>query len=402
MNLLSWTFLVFAGLSVAVYQALPTPRMRQAALVGATLVWFAFGVWWHALVAIAMATTTWLFGRWMLSRPEEKRGVVLALGVASFVGYFVLFRYLALWTGFDPATGAGLRWWMPNPLLAPLGLSFMMFEGIAHLADLYLGRSEDPGSWWSHIVFNLFYPTRVIGPLRRHEEFTRDINGPTRLDPDDVAWAARRVLLGVAKKALVANPLGAFALFNLHPSLIAAGARVPLLLGAVLYWAYLFFDLSGYSDIVIGLSRLFGVRVPENFNRPYVADNISDYWQRWHISLSAWVRDYVFNPLAIRWRGWNYGAPLAAFSSMVILGLWHGLELRYLIFGVWHGALLGGYMVYRQLFGRKPWAKKLAKSKLWSAAGWCFVVVNAVLTHVLFAVSSAAMFVAWLRAVVGR
>ena len=92
---------------------------------------------------------------------------------------------------------------------------------------------------------------------------------------------------------------------------------------------------------------------------------------------------------------------MGAFCSMVILGLWHGLELRYLVFGLWHGALLGGYMVYRQLFGRKPWAKRLAKSRAWSFAGWCFVVLNAVLTHVLFAVPTAAMGLQWLRAVTG-
>ncbi len=397
MNLLSWTFLAFSAGSVALYWAMPSPRLRQAALAGVTVGWFAFGVWWHALVAVAMATTTWLLGRWMLSRPEERRGPVLAVGVAALVGYFVLFRYLALWTGFDPAAGTGLRWWTPNPLLAPLGLSFMMFEGIAHLADLYLGRSEATGSWWSHVVFALFFPTRVIGPMRRYEDFTEQVNATTRLDPDDVAWAARRVLWGVAKKALVANPLGAFALFNLQPGLLAGGSRALVLAGAATYWVYLYFDLSGYSDIVIGLSRLFGVRVPENFQRPYLAVNISDYWQRWHISLSAWVRDYVFNPLAIRWRGWAYGAPMASFSSMVILGLWHGLELKYLIFGVWHGLLLASYQVYRQLFAKKPLGKRLAKSKAWSLAGWCFVVVNAVLSHMLFAVPTAEAWWQWVK-----
>ncbi len=397
MNLLSWTFLVFSAGSVALYWAMPSPRLRQVALAGVTAGWFAFGVWWHALVAVAMATTTWLLGRWMLSRAEERRGPVLAAGVAALVGYFVLFRYLALWTGFDPAAGTGLHWWTPNPLLAPLGLSFMMFEGIAHLADLYLGRSEAAGSWWSHVSFALFFPTRVIGPMRRYEDFTEQINTTTRLDPDDVAWAARRVLWGVAKKALLANTLGAFAVFNLQPGLLAGGSRALVLVGAAMYWAYLYFDLSGYSDIVIGLSRLFGVKVPENFQRPYLAVNISDYWQRWHISLSAWVRDYVFNPLAIRWRGWTYGAPMASFSSMVILGLWHGLELKYLLFGVWHGLLLASYQVYRQLFAKKPLGKRLAKSKAWSLGGWCFVVVNAVLSHMLFAVPTAAVWWQWVK-----
>ena len=403
MNLLSLTFLVFSALSLGLYWAMPRPSLRQAALVGVTLVWFAFGVWWHALVAVAMATTGHLFARWMLARPEDRRGPVLALGIATYLGYFVLFRYLALWTGFDPAHPETLRWFTPNPLLAPVGLSFMMFEGIAHLADLYLGRSEATGSWWSHIVFALYYPTRVIGPMRRYEDFTRDLEAGARITPDDAAAALRGVLLGVAKKALVANPLGAFAVFNLQPALLEGGARAPVMLGAVAYWVYLFFDLSGYSDIVIGLSRLFGVRVPDNFNRPYLATNLSEYWQRWHISLSAWVRDYVYNPLAMRWRGWAYGAPLASFCSMVTLGLWHGFELRYLAFGVWHGALLGGFMVYRQkMQKRKALNKRLAKSRLWSAAGWSFVVVNAVLSHVLFAVPTAAVAWRFYARVVGR
>jgi len=403
MNLLSLTFLVFSALSLGLYWAMPRPGLRQVALVGVTLVWFAFGVWWHSLVALAMATTGHLFARWMLARPEGARGPILAAGVASYLGYFVLFRYLALWTGFDPAHPTTLHWWTPNPLLAPVGLSFMMFEGIAHLADLYLGRSESTGSWWSHVVFALYYPTRVIGPMRRYEDFTRDLEAGTSLAPDDVAAALRGIVWGVAKKALLANPLGAFAVFNLQPALIEGGARVPVLLGAVAYWLYLFFDLSGYSDIVIGLSRLFGIRVPDNFNQPYRATNISEYWQRWHISLSAWVRDYVFNPLAIRWRGWAYGAPAASFCSMVILGLWHGFELRYLAFGVWHGLLLAGFMVFRQrLQKRKALAKRLAKSRAWSVVGWSFVVVNAVLSHIFFAVPTAALAWRFFGRVVGR
>ena len=400
MNPLSWTYLAFCALAVGLYWALPGARSRRALLVVAPAAWFSFTAWWHCLVALAMATTTWAFARWMTSRDEERRGLPLALGVLSLLGYFFVFRYLALWTGHDPHHGP-LPWWAPNPLLAPLGLSFMMFEGIAHLADLYLGRAEVAGSWWSHVAFAFFFPSRVIGPLRRYEDFTADLAASRPPTPDETAGALRQIALGVAKKAVIANPLGAFGFFNLDPGLIENGARVPLALGAVAFWGYLFFDLSGYSDMVIGIGRLFGVTVPSNFDRPYVADTISDYWNRWHMSLSGWVRDYVFTPLAIRWRGWSLGAPAASFTSMVVLGLWHGLELKYLVFGAWHGALLAGYMLYREWAKKKKLAKTLAKSRPWSVAGWCFVALNAVVTHVLFAVPDAKSFWRWLITVLG-
>lgn len=402
MNPLSWTYLVFCALCVGLYWALPSARPRRALLVAATAVWFAWAAWWHVVVALAMATTTWAFARWIAARDEARRGAPLALGVLSLLGYFFVFRYLALWTGHDPRQGP-LPWWAPNPLLAPLGLSFMMFEGIAHLADLYLGRAEVAGSWWSHVCFAFFFPSRVIGPLRRYQSFTADLEASRPPTPDEAAGAIRQIAVGVAKKAVLANPLGAFGFFNLDPVLVTNGARVPLALGAVAFWGYLFFDLSGYSDMVIGVGRLFGVTVPPNFDRPYVADTISDYWNRWHMSLSGWVRDYVFTPLAIRWRAWPFGAPAASFTSMVVLGLWHGLELRYLVFGAWHGALLAGYMLYREWAKKKKLAKRLAKNRAWSVAGWCFVALNAVVTHVLFAVPDAATFWRWLSTVaVGR
>lgn len=400
MNPLSFTYLLFCVVAVGAYRALPGPRSRRALLVALTTVWFAWAAWWHAVVALAMATTTWAFARWMHSREASRRGGPLVLGIVSLAGYFLVFRYLALWTGHGPGSGP-LPWWAPNPLLAPLGLSFMMFEGIAHLAELYLGRTDTAGSWWSHVSFAFFFPSRVIGPLRRYEDFTRDIEASRPLHPDETAGALRQILIGVVKKAVIANPLGAFGFFNLDPSLIANGARVPLALGAVAFWGYIYFDLAGYSDIVIGVGRLFGVKVPPNFDKPYTAVTISDYWNRWHMSLSGWVRDYVFTPLAITWRGRPLGAPLASFTSMVVLGLWHGLEAKYLLFGVWHGTLLAGYMLYRDWARRKKLAKKLSRSRPWSVAGWCFVALNAVVTHVLFAVPDATAFWQWLTTVVG-
>jgi alginate O-acetyltransferase complex protein AlgI len=352
--LLSWGYLCFFLAVAVAYWCLPAARARRLLLVAATIVWFSFGIWWHALAAAAMATTGWLTARWIASRPEEARGLPTLVGISLCVLWFIVFRYAAPWTGYSPAEYAAMPWFLPNPMLAPLGLSFIMFETIAVQADLYFNKLERPGSWWSHIVFALYFPTRVIGPMRSYQDFTEQLALPIPVTAADVAAGVGRVAIGLVKKVIVANPVGTFALFSLRPEMIDSGSGAPLLVGLYAYWVFLYFDFSGYSDIVIGTSRILGIRVQENFDRPWLATNISEYWQRWHMSLSSWVRDYIFTPAAIAWRNHPLGAPAGAFLSMVVLGLWHGIELRYVAFGAFHGALLAIYMLYREAFrGRR-------------------------------------------------
>jgi D-alanyl-lipoteichoic acid acyltransferase DltB (MBOAT superfamily) len=278
----------------------------------------------------------------------------------------------------------------------------MMFEAIAFFADIYMGKLEVSGSWWSHVVFAMYFPTRIIGPLRKYQDFTEQLARVKKPSPQEFAEGGGRILVGVLKKAVIANPVGSFAVFSLQPALIeSGGSRATLGLGAVAYWIYLYFDLSGYSDIVIGLSRLFGLRIQENFQRPYAATNISEYWQRWHMSLSSWVREYVYTPVAIWARGSRFGPPAAALVSMVVLGLWHGLELRYLLFGLWQGVMLAGFMFWRDATRKTPLAKRLGASRTWTLAGWTSVIVSAVLSHVFFAVPSARLALRWFRVVLG-
>jgi alginate O-acetyltransferase complex protein AlgI len=397
MALLSFSFAALFLLVFAVYWLTPGRRTRQLLLVAATLVWYAFGVWWHALAAIAMGSTAWGMGRWIASRPPEARGVPTAIGIALLVGFFVFFRYAALWSGADPHAPETLAWWMPNPLLAPVGLSFLMFESIGYHADLYLGRLEKSGSWWDHMVFTLYFPTRVIGPMRKFQRFVPQIGVVRRPTPDQVAAGLGRIGVGLFKKVVIANPLGTFALFNMEPAVFENSSPVISVLALYSYWLYLYFDFAGYSDIVIGLSRLLGIEVPENFDHPYRATNISDYWRRWHMSLSFWVREYVYTPLAIRWRRSWWGGPVGAFSSMVVLGLWHGIELRFLAFGVIHGLLLGAHMLLQERTRKNALAKRVRATRLWSLLGWAFVMNVAVWSHVFYATASWEVAMRFLR-----
>lgn len=387
MGLLSFSYAVLFLVVLLLYWLFPGRTARQALLVAGTLVWYAFGIWWHALAALAMGSTAWLCGRWIMSRPPEQRGWPAAIGILLGVSYFVFFRYAALWSGADPRDPATLAWWMPNPLWAPVGLSFIMFESIGYHADLYLGRIERSGSCWSHVVFTLYFPTRVIGPMRKYQRFVPQVGAIARPTPDLVARGLGRIGIGLFKKAVVANPLGTFALFNMQPQVFENAPAAVSVLALYSYWAYLYLDFAGYSDIVIGLSRLLGIEVPENFDHPYRATNMSDYWRRWHMSLSSWVREYVYTPLAIRWRRRSWGGPVGAFLSMVVLGLWHGIELRFVAFGAIHGLLLALTMLYQERTRKRAWAKRLAGSRLWVLLGWAFVMNVAVWTHVFYATS---------------
>ena len=396
MPLLSWSYGLFFLAVLALFWFVPPGRPRQVVLVASTAIWYLLGVWWHMLAAIAMGATAWSFGRWIASRHPDQRGLPTLLGIAALVGFFVVFRYLGFWD-VVAAPGEALPWWVPNPLLAPVGLSFLMFEGISYQADLYLEREERTGSLWSHLVFALYFPTRVIGPMRKYHDFTRQLEEARRPSAALFAEGLGRVCIGIFKKAVLANPLGTFALFNLRPEIIGGDSPLPSILGAYAYWVYLYLDFSGYSDVAIGTSKMLGIDVQENFNHPYRSTTMAEYWQRWHMSLSLYVREYVYTPLAIRWRASVFGPPAGAFASMVVVGLWHGFELKYVAFGVAHGIFLGSYMLYRDKFGRRPWAKRIGRSRVTAFLGWVTVMNLAVWTHVFYGTADFWVAMDWFR-----
>src|SRR5215469_11163113 len=192
MQLLSWSYLVFFAIVLLLYWTVSNVLYRKLLLIAATVVWFVFGIWWHALAAALMATTSYCTARWIASRPVERRGLPTLIGVSIPIVYFLFFRYLALWSGFDLRHPELLPWWAPNPLFGPIGLSFIMFETIAIQADLYFDRLERPGSFLDHMVFTLYFPTRVIGPLRRYQNFVDQVGARQQLTADCKGYLANR------------------------------------------------------------------------------------------------------------------------------------------------------------------------------------------------------------------
>jgi alginate O-acetyltransferase complex protein AlgI len=246
------------------------------------------------------------------------------------------------------------------PTMVPLGISFFTFEFIHYVSDAYAGRipAEPEGkprgrlaAFLHFMAFALFFPTLLAGPIKRYQKF----HAEPRLVSADAAYGLSRMLLGLCKKVLIADTAAGFAV-----RLGVPGEVTPfgLWLAMYAYAVQIYCDFSGYSDLAIGAARLFGYRVPENFDWPYLSTSLSEFWRRWHISLSTWIRDYLFIPLGGS-RGSLARTLLNLTAVMAVCGLWHGPGAHFVAWGLWHGLGLGVTQLWRRMVPEPP------ANKLW-------------------------------------
>ena len=342
--------LLFLPLTLAAYYAFPRGA-RNAVLLIASLAFYA----WGELRYVPLVLGSVLFNGWVGMRigdaadPRARRRW-LALGVAVNLATLAVFKYanfafenwraVAPWLGVAPAAVAVAT----IPL--PLGISFFTFHAISYVVDVYKRNAAPQRSLPTFALYILLFPQLIAGPIIRWRDIADQLAG-RRERMADVAYGVRRFTLGLAKKVLIANTLGRVAdpLFALP----AGELTTPLAwLALACYTLQIYFDFSGYSDMAIGLMRMFGFRILENFNYPYVSRSVREFWRRWHISLSNWFRDYLYLPL-----GGNRRGRRREYANLVIVfllcGLWHGASWPFVLWGAWHGVFL---VVERAGFGR--------------------------------------------------
>ncbi len=275
---------------------------------------------------------------------------------------------------------------IPFDIVLPLAISFFVFEFIHYTVDVYRG-SEPIRSFPSFALFASFFPTQIAGPIKRFQDFIPQFLATSKFKMEYIDEGVPLILLGLFKKVLLADNL-AF--------LVQGGYSHPEMFSGLDLWLFsyafafqIYFDFSGYTDIARGSARLFGYKVPINFNLPYLADNISNFWHRWHISLSTWLRDYLFIPL-----GGSRGSQLLTCRNLLLTmtlgGLWHGAAMHYLLWGVYHGCMLIVHRLFVQL--KEFWVKRsgahvphdnaVQSSRGW--AGWLRQSMSILLTfHVV-------------------
>jgi len=342
--------LLFLPLTLLAYYALPR-RARNGVLLVASLLFYAWGeLRYVPLVLASVLFNGWAGMRIGDARVDRARRRWLALAVALNLGALAVFKYANFafenWAAVSPWLGVAPTAVAVATIPLPLGISFFTFHAISYVVDVYKRNAAPQRSLPTFALYILLFPQLIAGPIIRWRDIAAQL-ADRRERLADVAYGVRRFIVGLAKKVLIANTLGrvADAMFALPQGQLTT----PLAwLGLACYTLQIYFDFSGYSDMAIGLMRMFGFRILENFNYPYVSRSIREFWRRWHISLSNWFRDYLYLPL-----GGNRRGRRREYANLVLVfllcGLWHGASWPFVLWGAWHGVFL---VVERAGFGR--------------------------------------------------
>jgi alginate O-acetyltransferase complex protein AlgI len=314
---------------------LAQPRWRPWIGVVASALFYAWGSVFNLVMIAVLVIFNYGWARVERTRWFLPLGLLVNVGVLAF--YKVFFSYgMTIFMGLDRFFPERLKTLLDS-LTFPLGLSFISFQMIAYLIDVHKGTLKPETNIVSFGFYALMFPKLLAGPIVRYQTVAEQLPGPV-LEPDQIANGIRRFLRGFAKKILIADVLAGLvnAVFDLP-----GYAVTPLFawLGLTGYALQIFFDFSGYTDMAIGLASMMGFRFIENFNYPYIAQSIGDFWRRWHISLSTWFRDYVFFPLERR-RLPIVGQSVNILIVFVLTGLWHGVYSSYILWGLLHGLFI--------------------------------------------------------------
>ena len=334
--LFSSTVFLFAFLPLAAGIYFLCPRKwRNGWLLATSLVFYAWGEPRYVLAMLFSIVLNYAGARLLGVRsfgPGARRGI-LALVCALNLAMLVYFKYLDfLIANLNLAFG----WHMdPTGVWMPIGISFFTFQSLSYVMDVYRRQVEASRSLAKTALFISFFPQLIAGPILKYHDICRQIDA-RRETLAGVASGLRRFIAGLGKKVLLANTLGAVA----DPIFALETLDAPLAwLGAVAYALQLYFDFSGYSDMAIGLGRMFGFKILENFDYPYVSKSIAEFWRRWHVSLGSWFREYLYFPLG----GNRKGTARTAFNLLIVFaatGIWHGANWTFLAWGLWHGLFI--------------------------------------------------------------
>jgi len=386
----SLTFL-FAFLPAVLLVYWLSPRkLRNAVLLVASCFFYAWGEPRFFLVMLGMIAINYLGGLVVDAlkvRPAAQRLALTAVVLANLgvLGYFKYFNFLI--ENLNALFGAGFD---PVRVVLPIGISFYAFQALSYVIDVCRGEVAVQRNPLRLALYVSLFPQLIAGPIVKYRDVCAQIAERTVL-PDGIVHGLQRFTLGLAKKVLIANPCGSVAdhFFGLPLDAVSCGAAW---MGAVAYSFQLFYDFSGYSDMAIGLGEMFGFTFKENFDHPYVSKSITEFWRRWHISLSSWFREYIYIPLG----GNRVSLPRNLLNLSVVFlatGLWHGAAWTFVAWCAWHGA----FVIFERLSG---WHKKTG-GRAMAACHHVYALLVIVFGWVLFRAETFAQAACFFRAMCG-
>jgi D-alanyl-lipoteichoic acid acyltransferase DltB (MBOAT superfamily) len=374
---ISSNYLLFLPLFVVAYLRLQSTTQRLVLLTLAGLLTLFFSGVADFLIILALLVVTW-FGTELLSVfYKDQRwpwGALIALEIAPLL--FYKFIKVDFWGLVSPGLleAAGVVSWLP-----PLGLSVLTFQAVSFTVDRFKGELKEP-SKLSFLVYMTFFPHLIAGPILKASEFIAQLITPRQVELNDIREGLWRILIGLVKKLVLSDVIartctdsvfvdsGSFSSWEIAIALFA-------------YTLQIYLDFSGYTDVVIGSARMMGLKLPENFDKPYHARSISDYWRRWHMSLSAWVNLYVYRPLGgSRVTTWKIYRNVMI--SILLLAVWHGLSFNFLLYGLIHGSAVCFNRWIRIQSNWKNWVEN--NPRLSASLCWLMTILFVVVARILF------------------
>jgi alginate O-acetyltransferase complex protein AlgI len=370
---------IFLPFTLLGYHLLPV-RLRKVFLLLMSWLFYAWGepvfviimiasilINYGAGLLIAMVSHDAAFGR-------VRRIGFLVLALLLNLGILFYFKY------FDFAISVFNDLFHANAslreIVLPIGISFFTFQGLSYVLDLYMGNVRVQMNPLHIALYISLFPQLIAGPIVRYRDISDQIE-QRHVDVDMFTDGIRRFCIGLAKKVLIANQM-ALAVDDIFALLPEQNLAMTAWLGVICYTFQIYFDFSGYSDMAIGLGRMFGFRFLENFNYPYISVTVSEFWRRWHISLSGWFRDYLYIPLGGNRRGNVYINLIIVFFCT---GLWHGAKWNFIVWGLWHGLFL---LIEKRLRRHKSSVKQWVRGPLSVLLAWLYTMSVVVVGWVFF------------------
>jgi alginate O-acetyltransferase complex protein AlgI len=352
------TFLFLFLPSVIIIHSIVKEKYRNIIVLVASLIFYASANWINLPIIIISIFINYYLGRSIeanLNRnPESKHNSALTWGIIFNIALLFIFKFIASY-GSTIISGAIPDQYQQllKEIVVPIGLSYITFQNISYLVDISNEVIPPARNFIDFSLYILLFPKIIIGPIVLYRQVCDQINH-RELEIEKIANSARRFIIGLAKKVLIADTIAR----TINPGLdltspdFSTGIAWFILIG---YTIQIFFDFSGYTDMALGLAGMLGFSFVENFNYPYIAESITNFWRRWHISLSNWVREYIFTPLEFKRRKSNFlRQQTNLLITFLLTGLWHGISLNFILWGGIHGLMLGLESSFPKFF-KKLW-----------------------------------------------
>ncbi|MFC2090636.1 MBOAT family O-acyltransferase [Bacteroidota bacterium] len=332
--------LYFFPVFLLVYFLTPA-RFRNYVLLGFSILFYAWGAPKFILILIASSLVTYyLIGAMHFRSPGKRKKWLLMAALLLNIGVLLYFKYANFFMeNFNAALSSlgmrDLRW---TAVVLPIGISFYTFQSLSYCVDVYRGVSPPLKKPSDFLLYIIMFPQLIAGPIVRFNTIADQITNRIST-PSDKIVGFYRFVIGLSKKVLIANVMGKYADMYMDHSLLTL-TTTEAWIGLFAYAFQIYFDFAGYSDMAIGIGRMLGFRFPENFNNPYISRSITEFWRRWHITLSAWMRDYLYIPLGGSRVATRSRLFLNLWIVFLISGLWHGASWNFVLWGAYHGLFL--------------------------------------------------------------